>query len=181
MLTNNTSSLPPNGTVYSSIVDMDLVYQLSAGSDGNLYLEDNGGPHGTLFALNDNSSLTDASGRAFHFYQDEMAKYGVSRFRLSEPATTPKTAQPAAFVLLSDIHGQFPRPVFGVVGSLGTINYPVVCDIVGQIAKLFLVADIEKGLLKLMAEELRNTITGGEVSKCNVIPLTVGLGAPVSK
>lgn len=178
---NETSLLSPEGTTYTSVVDMNLVYQLSAAKDGNFYLDSNGSPNVTYFDLSQNASLNDRSGRNFHFYSDTMAKYGVSRFRLNDPTVIPKTAQIAALALFGDIGGKFPSSIFGVLDPSGAVSYPVVCQILGQVAKIFLVKDIDAGLQTLLREDLRHTITGGQVQKCDFIPLTTGMSVPASR
>jgi hypothetical protein len=155
-------------------VDTSSTYQLSASDDGNFYL-DNVGLDANLFVSYNNVTATDDSGRIFHFYDDTMSKYGVSRFRLSTEDAIPKTAQIASLAALDYDDSDATKPVFVVADFSGNYYYTVVCTISGEYSKIFLVNDIEKGVETLQRLDLMYTVTGGDVTDCSYIPFTAKL------
>jgi hypothetical protein len=159
------------GITYVSIVDTSSTYQLTADDDGNFYL-DNVGYTSSLFASYGSVVAADDQNRVMHFYDDTMAKYGVSRFRISSQDTIPKTAQAASLALL-DYDGSDSTPSVFVVADLsGHYYYTVACTISGEYSKVFLVNDIDKGPVTLMDPSLMYIITGGEVTDCSYVPFT---------
>jgi hypothetical protein len=55
--------------------------------------------------------------------------------------------------------------------TLGNPFYLVACGITGDEAKVFLVKDVDSGLISLLKSEFQYSITGGEVKECDVLAL----------
>lgn len=152
---------------YITIADTTSTYQLNAYDDGNFYLDSFGAADPTYFSTYEGVTVSDDSNRFFHYYQDTMTTYGVSRFRLSDESAIPKTANAATMAPLDTGSGT----VFVVVDLVDGFYYPVACAIEGQYTKLFLVKDIDAGIKTLQDPSLMYTVTGGVVSSCSYIPL----------
>lgn len=113
------TSTPDNSSIsYISIVDTNSTYQLTGDDDGNFYL-DNVGFNSNLYVLHNSVTASDDSDRLFHFYDDTMTKYGVSRFRLSTEDAIPKTAQVASLAALDYDNSDSTKPVMVVADLKG--------------------------------------------------------------
>lgn len=146
---------------------------MTADNDGNFYLDAlaTKSASASLYLSYGSVVASDDSDRLFHFYDDTMAKYGVSRLRLSTEDAIPKTAQIASFVALDYDGSADTSPVLVVADLKGEFYYTVLCTIDDAYSKVFLVNDIDKGVQTLQRKDLQWTVTGGVVNDCTYIPL----------
>ncbi|KAL8993315.1 MAG: hypothetical protein Q9169_006437 [Polycauliona sp. 2 TL-2023] len=162
--TNSTDS------TFITIPDMDNEYALLANDDtGNLEIALVG--EGSRFIAESGLVIGDSS-RYFHFYPDVMAKYGVSRIRLSNESEIPLTTN---FISLTPVNyndNNETKNVYAAVDTLANYYFLATCNIQGQASKVFLVADEDEALEKLRDEQLRFTVTGGVVDVCYFISFT---------
>ncbi|CAG8979487.1 hypothetical protein HYALB_00011891 [Hymenoscyphus albidus] len=143
--------------------------------NGNLYALAHG--NGSLvdmstvsFATNNGSIFTeDARGRVFHGYQDTLDNLGISRFRLSLPSHIPRTA---VQMTLQAANLEDETDVLVALDASHNVYYPIICTF-GQadFPKLFLVKDLEAGVVKLMDEANVDSITGVKPEECDFVPL----------
>ncbi|RDW56394.1 hypothetical protein BP5796_13216 [Coleophoma crateriformis] len=126
-----------NGLNYTTATDSTGKYLLAAGDNGNFYVETKsvGRVDGaTIFALSDNIIVTDESDRFIFYYPDTMAKFGVSRVRLGNDTTFPKTADIVSLVPLDFDDSAVTPGVYVAVGTTQGTNaaktyfYPVICN-----------------------------------------------------
>ena len=126
------------------------------------------------WATMDNIVVGDEAGRFLHYYPNVMAKYGVSRFRLSNETTIPKDAE---IISLAPVDIRDDLDVYAAVSLRGDVFMTVSCNIQGQFTKVFLVQDLESGVEKLKEEKLRYTVTGGIVEDCFYLPFVAPASA----
>lgn len=165
------------GVSYITILDTTSSYALTADADGNFYVDSLATVSSSvsLFVSYGSVVATDDSDRLFHFYDDTMAKYGVSRLRLSTEDLIPKTAQIASFVALDTDGAADTSSVLVVADLKGIFYYTVLCTIDMAYSKVFLVNDIDKGVKTLQRTDLQFTVTGGVVNDCTYIPFMTKL------
>lgn len=165
--TTNSSYLPalplPSVTYLNLVDSVNGSYQLSAGSDRNLYLEavDVSSESG-LFASVDGVYGGDFVGRWFYTYPAEMAAMNVSRIRLADTTNFPNGTMLVGLVGVSSGGNSF----YVAATTEGDIYYLAACNIQGQNSKVFLVQDPVAGLATLQTAAASWTITGGVVSSC---------------
>ena len=114
----------------------------------------------------------DLNERYFHFYQQEMSTYGVSRFRLSNLTAMPVTSDIVALIPIT-----IPEQADSVLVAMDytqNIYYLVTCILEMQFPKLFLVKSLGEGIEILQSQAMQTVLTGGEVSECSLIPWTTG-------
>ena len=160
----------PNA-VYISIVDLSNSYQLQADTDGNLYLGDIGSS--AAFVSDQGFVLGDDAEQWFHYYPDVMAKYNVSRLRVSSSDAIPKDADFVALVPVDYDDNPTTPSVYAGLDTTGGIFFTLTCNIQGQASKIFLATDPVEGAKMLMEEKLRYTVTGGVVEDCWYMPWAV--------
>lgn len=168
----SSSNATPNsdGSVFVTIQDSTNQYLLSTDDDGTFNLQRAGDTDfGTTFLSFNNIVTSDDSKRIMHYYPDAMAKFGVSRFRMSTTDDFPKTADIVTLAPLNADDSTSTPGVYVAVDTKSQIFYPVVCNVQGQSSKLFLAMDPVGGLQTLMKEELRYILTGGVVENCSYI------------
>ncbi|KAB2571195.1 hypothetical protein DBV05_g10127 [Lasiodiplodia theobromae] len=140
---------------------------------------DDGDDVGFYFGHAGGIACTDPAGRLMYFFPSTMAAHGVSRLRF---ATQYRIPHGANFVALAggavdtnhDGDEDTPTTPDGLmmaVDSLGNGFYPVACSLDGLANKVFLVKDLDDGVRKLEAEEMRHIVTGGVTSGCAPLAL----------
>lgn len=175
-VTNGTDfGFPPDTTNFTAIADLSGSDELFADPNGNLYYAPPG--NGSLFAVASGIVEGDVAFRFFHYYADTMKAYNVSRLRLSDEEHTPLTASLVALAPLNYDANSKTQDAYVAIDTLGNVFFPVTCDIQDQPSKVFLVADVTTGLQKLLDPSLRNTVTGGRVESCYVLPLAAPPGS----
>ncbi|KAL8833697.1 MAG: hypothetical protein Q9176_007853 [Flavoplaca citrina] len=162
--TNSTDS------TFITIPDLDNEYALLANDEtGNLEIAVTG--EGSRFIAESGLVIGDSS-RYFHFYPEVMAKYGVSRIRLSNESGIPLTTN---FISLTPVNyndNNETKNVYAAVDTLANYYFLAICNIQGQASKIFLVANENEALETLRDEQLRYTVTGGVVDVCYFISWT---------
>lgn len=156
-------------TVYLNLMDASGSFQLSAGSDGNLYVDgiNSGDPTG-FFAGIDGIYGADMQDRLMYYYGAEMSILGVSRFRLAEVGALPHTAKLLSLVPIS-VEGS---SIFVAADTEANQYWLAGCNYKnGGATKIFLIADPDTGLKTLESEHVEWTVTGGFVSSCGMIAL----------
>ena len=178
---NSTSDLSkspyPSDTDFISIRDLSGNDELDADADGNVYYAAPG--NGTPLAVISNIVEGDAGGRFFHYYTDVMAKYNVSRLRLSKEQYIPLTSDVVGFVPVNYNNDNTTSDVYVAADTVNNIFFPITCDIENQPSKAFLATDIAAGSKTLMDPSLRNTVTGGIVEKCYFLPWAAPAGSGI--
>ncbi|KAI9760678.1 MAG: hypothetical protein M4579_001542 [Chaenotheca gracillima] len=157
---------------YATILDSTGAYQLSTDDSGNFGLVDASNADDALyFASYQNVTISDESDRIFHYYPDTLSKFGVSRFRISDEDSVPKTADVVTLVPIDSDGSASTGGVYVAVNSNGDLLFPVICNIEDQASKFFLVSDVTTGTERLTQADLRYIVTGGIVSDCSFVPL----------
>jgi hypothetical protein len=64
-------------------------------------------------------------------------------------------------------------PALVAFTSGGGYYFIITCTIVGQLPKLFLTSSISIGIEELMLPSLQNTLTGGVVKTCGLLPWSI--------
>ncbi|KAL8682577.1 MAG: hypothetical protein Q9224_006763, partial [Gallowayella concinna] len=174
--TTNGSLVPfAPDTEFLNITDLSGNNALVADEDGNIYYASPG--NGSQFASVSGIVEGDAAGRFFHYYNDTMAAYNVSRLRLSDEAHIPLTADFLGFAPVNHDDDATTPDVFVAMDTIGGVFFPVTCDIQGQSSKAFLVRDIAQGVRQLQEPSLRYTVTGGVVETCYFLPWAAPRGS----
>ncbi|RDW59947.1 hypothetical protein BP6252_13034 [Coleophoma cylindrospora] len=167
-----------NGLNYTTATDSTGKYLLAAGDNGNFYVETKTAVQvdgATLFALSSNIIVTDESDRFIFYYPNTMAQFGISRLRLGNDTTFPRTADIVSLVPLDFDDSAVTPGVYVAVGTNQAANaaktyfYPVICNYESQVSKIFLVNDVKLGVLKLADPTMRYIVTGGVVTNCSYI------------
>ena len=99
-----------------------------------------------------------------------MKQYNVSRIRLANETTTPLTSNLIALVPINYNDNNQTSNAYVSIDTLGNVFYLATCNIQDQPSKVFLVADPEQGVEKLLDPDLRYTVTSGVVEVCYFIP-----------
>jgi hypothetical protein len=156
---------------YIAIRDTSSIVQLSANTDGNIYLTPYpGASPGTAFLSTGSVVTIDDESRSFHYYPDTMAAYGVSRLRLS---TTANATVDSQIITLIPTHSPL-GPIYTAIDTLGHMFLFAWCnapDWPG--AKVFLIKD-STGPQMLQSSEIQWVVTGNKVTKCAPLLLTSG-------
>ncbi|KAL8749824.1 MAG: hypothetical protein Q9184_006653 [Pyrenodesmia sp. 2 TL-2023] len=157
-------------STFFTIPDLENQYAISANDvTGNLEIALAG--EGSHFIAEGGYVVGDDS-RFFHYYPDVMQQYGVSRIRLSNESEIPLTTH---FISLTPVNyndNNETKNVYAAVDTLANYYLLATCNIQGQASKIFLVADPDEGIGKLLDEQLRFTVTGGVVEVCYFISWT---------
>ncbi|KAE9378538.1 hypothetical protein N431DRAFT_554693 [Stipitochalara longipes BDJ] len=134
--------------------------------DGNLVASQNG----TLFATLNGNVIGDTNGRFLHYYELSMGLSEISRLRLAS-----LDMMPVGSVLLSlaPMAVGLASPSLVAFTSSGAYYYIITCTITGQFPKLFLARQVALGIELLMTPGLQNTLTGGVVETCGLLPWTI--------
>jgi hypothetical protein len=64
-------------------------------------------------------------------------------------------------------------PALVAFTSSGAYYYTITCIITEQLPKLFLASNVTSGIEELMNPALQDTLTGGSVEECGLLPRTI--------
>lgn len=167
---NSTSYSPPvpdaSGMIYQNLPLNDNSAQLSAADDGNIYFEYvNPSSESGMFAANQGVFGGDFMGRFFHVYTSELNSLNVSRIRLSDETTFPKSGLLVGLVGVSTGGSN----LMMAMDTNGGIYYLATCNLQNQSTKLFVVKDPDQGLTVLSTPIASWTVTGGVASNCALV------------
>lgn len=188
---NDLSYNRTDGYYVTSFTDNTGAYQVYSCSDNNLYVfrsdESNVLPSDCgatfIFGIDEQHGfvgVADSYSDIFVWYPDEMAAVGVSRIRAVDIESIPSKSQEIVFVLGDTSSGSsVDVPVYYPLSNTGETFYPVVCKYApssGIYNKLFLVKDPVQGLQTLKQQNIKYSITGGDIESCYLMPLIDGAG-----
>ncbi|KAF3924514.1 hypothetical protein ABW21_db0202104 [Orbilia brochopaga] len=141
-----------------------------SGVNGNVYVDSSTPPEGSngnntsyQWLYWNNIIVGAQDGRLLYAYSDELESHSVSRFRLGSWEHVPKSAKQVALVPSDDLM------TASVLGDKGKLLYPIACTYKTQPTKMFLVADLIKGIKKLQDPQLQDVLTGGEIRTCGFL------------
>lgn len=115
-----------------------------------------------------NAVIGDDSSRLLYYFPQIMSQVGASRLRLGGWGEIPVGAQLVTlvpFAVGSD-------NLLVAMDTLGNYFFPFMCDLQGQLNKIFLVQDTDNGADILESPDLVYTVTGGVTQNCTVLALT---------
>ncbi|EHK20568.1 uncharacterized protein TRIVIDRAFT_223885 [Trichoderma virens Gv29-8] len=120
---------------------------------------------GTTFTADLTSSLVygDSAGRILYYFPSTISAVGASRLRLGTWDAIPIGAE---MIMLFPTVTDTGVTVLVAMDSTQHIFYPFLCDIEGQLNKIFLVSDATTGASKLMDSDLTYTVIGGVARSC---------------
>jgi hypothetical protein len=111
----------------------------------------------------DSAVLGDSTGRLMYYFPGTIAAVGASRLRLGSWGSIPEGAELVTlFPTVSSTGGT----VLVAVDSSLRVFSPFVCDIEGQLNKIFLVNDASNGSSILTNPHLTYTVIGGVAQQC---------------
>ena len=175
MSANSTSNATDIATVNIRVTDTTNTIQLHAHNNGNLFISTTG--DGKDISNLTSTSLSgdamtkiiigDSSERLLHYFPDVVVSTGASRLRL---ATWDKLPKGAKAIMLTPIKTEDSTILLGI-DLAGNYLWPFRCGIKGQLNKVFLVRDAEKGAAVLEKESMRYTVTGGVSYDCAPLDL----------
>ncbi|KPI41669.1 uncharacterized protein AB675_9045 [Cyphellophora attinorum] len=189
---NDLSYNRTDGYYVSTLVDSQGSVQVYSCSDGNSYVfktdEDTLAsdcitdfiiyPDPTDPNLGDYLLVTDGAEDVFVYYPDEMSAVGVSRIRTLDRDSIPRGSEEIVWVLAATAPGsQVTVPVYYPVDRLGNTFYPVACKYTAESGiydRMFLVRDPVGGVNILTQQNIKYSITGGDVQSCDLLPLIDG-------
>ncbi|KAL6859497.1 hypothetical protein J3F83DRAFT_763284 [Trichoderma novae-zelandiae] len=105
----------------------------------------------------------DSASRILYYFPGTIAAVGASRLRVGTWDAIPTGAQ---MIMLFPTVTSTGATVLVPMDSLQNVFYPFVCDIKGQLNKIFLVEDKDSGAATLMDPDLRYTVVGGVAQNC---------------
>jgi hypothetical protein len=148
-------------------------------SDGNLYPVSASGTDNKacseLWASDEDIVIYDGSSKLMHYYSNTMNALGVSRLRVDSDEEVPMGSVVVAWVPRYDSPDS-DNYLYLAVDPEYNAFWPIVCDYAdGRASKIFLARNPSDGIALLMSEELIYSVTGGRVSKCQVISLNQGV------
>lgn len=123
-----------------------------------------------------NAVIGDDSSRLLYYFPQTMSQVGASRLRLGAWGEIPLGAQLVTlvpFAVGSD-------NLLVAMDTLGNYFFPFMCDLQGQLNKVFLVQDTDNGADVLESPDLVYTVTGGVTQNCTVLALTSQGLSPLS-
>jgi hypothetical protein len=152
-------------------------YNIMYCSNGNMYIKQLSQSTGLgcdeLFAYSDDAVVGDGAGRYFYYHDDAMKAAGVSRLRLGDEespvlstsavAMAAWNAEQAGTEYDADIEGLY-MVVDYTTDDVYWLSFCTYKD--GQAPKVFVVADLDAGLAVLESQDVKYSVTGGEVEKC---------------
>lgn len=154
----------------AQVTDLTGAYKLVPTSDGNIQVAaSNDTASSSSFASMEELIVGDSLGRILHYYPEILASAGASRLRLATEDALPESSE---FVALVPVSADDGTEVLIAMDTEGQASYPVVCAIENVGNKVFLVADAATAEETLMAEGVREEVTGGVVTKCVTLALT---------
>lgn len=174
-------------------------YVLSACSDNNVYIQAANSSDSelgsftqcnTLWQRFDDIVLSTPNGGILHYYNNTMAKVGVSRLRTGDQEQLPNTSIYVSLVPVDtsdeDSDDSTSSSQLVAMDPATNIFFPAICTYNAtdngtttstQSPKIFLVRDALKGLETLMNPDIMYSITGGPVKECYLLPLQEGSDA----
>lgn len=140
-----------------------------------------------IFEVFDSVVMGDAFGRIMVYFPEELKKYGVSRYRLENGEAIPKGCEIIGLVPVRDdslkipADSNAPKALLVAVDTTGIYLYTVLCTYKDKAApsKIFLVADVDKGIATLKDPATDNTLTGAAIEACTFWPMVNGLDSVV--
>ncbi|UKZ78866.1 hypothetical protein TrVFT333_006612 [Trichoderma virens FT-333] len=171
---STTTSSPDSDHVTAPITIRDATGQLLINThvNGSLFISAadssvsmNSLTDGTTFTADLTSSLVygDSAGRILYYFPSTISAVGASRLRLGTWDAIPIGAE---MIMLFPTVTDTGVTVLVAMDSTQHIFYPFVCDIEGQLNKIFLVSDAATGASKLMDSDLTYTVIGGVARSC---------------
>lgn len=154
---------------YVTISNIAETYSVDADiSTGNLYIASGG--RGSYFTEDSGVVVGDDTGRFLHYYPDVMEAYSVSRLRLSNYFSIPKSADFVALAPVDYDDNPTTPSYYAAFDTMGSLFFTISCDFLNQPSKVFLATDPVQGINTLKQEKLRYTVTGGVVTDCYYMP-----------
>ncbi|KAF1838777.1 hypothetical protein BDW02DRAFT_576041 [Decorospora gaudefroyi] len=152
-------------------------YNVMYCSNGNMYLKQINQSTGLgcdeLFAYSSDAVVGDGQGRYFYYHDDAMAAAGVSRLRLGDEespvmgtsavAMSAWNAEAAGTEYDAEIEGLY-TIVDYATDDVYWLTFCTYKD--GQPPKVFVVAELDTGMAVLEGEDVKYSVTGGDVEKC---------------
>lgn len=169
--------------------------------DGNIYVSSVDVSEGTttycseMWSVYNDLLVGDGNGRVIHYYKNTMDKVGVSRLRVSDGELLPADAVVVALAPYESKNdtstiakrqnetasggGSASNDDFGyeyyAVDPEFNLFYLAICTYANNaMSRMFLVKDPDAGMTTLQSKDIVNTITGGPVDTCSLIPLVEG-------
>ncbi|KAI9163909.1 Leucinostatins biosynthesis cluster protein T [Paramyrothecium foliicola] len=189
-VTYSVKTLPPtsykstDGYDYSTVTNPTGSSMLAACSNGNVYSFAKSfhlPACSAMWATVDRTLVADGSKRVMHYYKDTMSTLGVSRLRLRDQALIPESGAVVAWAPYTESDKDNEDYLYIAVDEQDNVFYPMVCEYEESLwsegAKLFLVADPEKGAETLKSIEAQHTVTGGLVKGCYPLSLKQGVSS----
>ncbi|KAL7809403.1 hypothetical protein V8C44DRAFT_334402 [Trichoderma aethiopicum] len=126
--------------------------------------------NGTTFVADITQPLVigDSASRILYYFPETISAVGASRLRMGSWDAIPIGAE---MITLFPTVSSTGATILVPMDSMQNIFYPIVCDIKGQLNKLFLVSDKDSGAAALMDPDLRYTVVGGVAQTC--VPLAM--------
>ncbi|KAK1241927.1 hypothetical protein MKX07_007750 [Trichoderma sp. CBMAI-0711] len=121
--------------------------------------------NGTTFMADITQPLVvgDSASRILYYFPDTISAVGASRLRMGSWDAIPIGAE---MITLFPTKTSTGATVLVPMDSQQNVFYPFVCDIKGQLNKLFLVSDKDTGADTLTDPDLRYTVVGGVAQTC---------------
>ncbi|KAL2352094.1 hypothetical protein BJ546DRAFT_7699 [Cryomyces antarcticus] len=113
-----------------------------------------------------------SGGRLLHGYKDTLAKYGVSRLRLSHARAMPNTSMPVALVPAYNPLGG--PSILTAADTSSNVYCLITCQYENMYSKIFIGTAYFTGIIALTDPALEPTVTGGKVTGCSAVPYTDG-------
>lgn len=110
----------------------------------------------------------DSVSRILYYFPSTITAVGASRLRLATWDAIPLGAE---MITLFPVVTSTGSTVLVPMDSMQNVFYPFVCDIKGQLNKIFLVSDKDSGAATLMDSDLEYTVVGGVAQTC--VPLAM--------
>ncbi|RDW58463.1 hypothetical protein BP5796_12393 [Coleophoma crateriformis] len=158
-----------NGFTFSSIYDSTGQFVLVNDDYGNFAVKAVNESPAPIFASYQNVTISDDADRLMFYYPDIMDAYGVSRFRMNFLDQIPVTSDFITFVPINDDGLSTTPGAYVAVDSSENVFFTVVCFYQDQIARIFIVQDIDAGIANLQSPDLTYIVTGGVVTQCAAI------------
>lgn len=105
----------------------------------------------------------DSASRILYYFPSTISAVGASRLRLGTWDAIPIGAE---MIMLFPTVASTGSTVLVAMDSTQNVFYPFVCDIEGQLNKIFLVSDVTTGASTLMDPDLTYTVIGGIAQSC---------------
>ncbi|KAF2151809.1 hypothetical protein K461DRAFT_321968 [Myriangium duriaei CBS 260.36] len=158
-----------SGGTSISITDSSKKFQLSPAANGNVQVDVlNGTTPTASWLASNNTVLADTSNRLLVYYPTTMTSLGVSRLRLVDITTVPKTSN---LLTLTEVGTKNGTSFLLGVDTNGGYYYPVVCLYSDLSNKVFLVKN-PGDASSLADSKFRYTVTGGVVSECTILAMS---------